>query len=115
MRHMWFYLHGHSLLRDGHQVVDEVGSPDCDLRLWRLTMLIPQRSNSSYHESVDYRITTTLAFLLMMDNEWRANLHDVILIRFNLRSPVESFIHVLTVVKVLFFSTAAESVTLQFV
>jgi hypothetical protein len=27
-----------------------------------------------------------------MDNEWRANLHDVILIRFNLRLPVESFI-----------------------
>jgi hypothetical protein len=70
-------------------------------------MMNPQRSDSSYHESVDYRITTTLAFLLMMDNEWRANLHDVILIRFNLRSPVESFIHVLTVVKVLFFSTAS--------
>jgi hypothetical protein len=69
-------------------------------------MMIPQRSDYSYHESVDYRITTTLAFLLIMDNEWHANLHDVILIRFNLGLPVESFIHVLTVVKVLFFATA---------
>jgi hypothetical protein len=29
MRHMWFFnLHGRSLLRDGHQVVDEVVLPD---------------------------------------------------------------------------------------
>jgi hypothetical protein len=85
MRHMWFYLHGHSLLRDSHQVVDEAGLPDCGLRLRRPTMMIPQRSDYSYHESVDYRITTTLAFLLIMDNEWHANLHDVILIQVQFR------------------------------
>jgi hypothetical protein len=104
---MWFYLHGHSLLRDGHQVVDEVGRSDCRLRLRRPTRMNPQKSNSSYQETLDYIITTTLAFLLMMDNKWRANLHNVFLIRFNLRLPVESFTHVLTVVKVLFFSTAS--------
>jgi hypothetical protein len=51
--YVWFYLHGHSLLRDGHQVVDEVGRLDCGLRLWRPTMMNPQRSGSSYRTTVE--------------------------------------------------------------